>query len=68
MALAIQEKLQNYKIFDNLLVGIEVGVAGTATSYSTWIDELSLEMIMNVFIIIDLLFSIDIYLQYVHFH
>lgn len=68
MALAIQEKLQNYKIFDNLLVGIEVGVAGTATSYSTWIDELSLEMIMNVFIIMDLLFSIDIYLQYVHFH
>lgn len=52
MALAIQEKLQNYKIFDNLLVGIEVGVAGTATSYSTWIDELSLEMIMNVLLFI----------------
>lgn len=38
----------NYKIADNFFTGTSVGMAGTATSFSTWINALGQEMILFV--------------------
>lgn len=38
----------NYKIADNFFTGTSVGMAGTTTSFSTWINSLGQEMILYV--------------------
>lgn len=45
---SFRNKTINYKIADNFFNGISIGMSGTITSFSTWINSLGQQMILNV--------------------